>query len=276
MIRSSLLSLLILTTPVALRAGDWHVADKGHCTDCHTQHNSQSGQPPAQNPNPAQYMLLRQNITELCLSCHDGSRPEAPDVVAPVSYVAETAGGWFADSGGSLNGFGHALGVAATPPGGNVLMTLTCTTCHDPHGNSSYRNLRPDPTGTNSFNVTVTAAQTVIANGTNAPLVYVPSNIIDQTGISAWCSTCHGTQSQGDHPVDKSIWGSVFADYPTWAAPKPYRVRSGNPADLVIPSQDDRVICLSCHKAHGWVNSKAQIFADGMSMNSTCSECHNQ
>jgi hypothetical protein len=276
--RCSLLTFVFALAAANAAAGDWHVADKGKCTDCHTQHNSDSGQPMRtdQNPNPATYMLLRQNINELCLSCHDGSRPEAPDVIAPVSYVSDPAGGYFADTGGSLNGLGHALGVAATPPGGTTTMTLTCVSCHDPHGNTNYRNLRLDPTGTKTFNVVVTAAQTVAANGSNAPAVYVPANVIDQNGISAWCSTCHGTQSTNDHPADALMWGSMFADYSIWSIAKTYRVRSGNPSDIAVPSHDDRVICLSCHKAHGWTNPQAQIYADGSSITSTCEECHAQ
>jgi predicted CXXCH cytochrome family protein len=44
----------------------------------------------------------------------------------------------------------------------------------------------------------------------------------------------------------------------------------------VIPSSDDQVNCISCHKAHGSANTKALIYADAATLDSTCQECHDQ
>jgi hypothetical protein len=280
----AILAACLLLFSFDARGGEWHAPDQVECNTCHTAHNSKGGVPARtdSNPNPAEYLLLRDNATDLCLSCHDGSRSDAPDVVAPVAYVMEPAGGFLAGSG-IASPMGHDIGVASDqiPPGGNQALRLTCITCHDPHGNANYRNLRPDPTMTGRPEVMVEVRQAVIANGSNPAAVYVPSNLLDKTGISAWCNTCHDpeappTGSVSGHPVNRTIWGSVMADYTRWSGSIQNRVRSGNPIDDVVPSNDDQVICLSCHKAHGNDQPDGLIYADGQTLDSTCGECHSQ
>lgn len=264
-----------------LPAGDWHYGASAVCSDCHTQHNSQDGQPMRTDDNPtaARHLLRRGTPLELCLSCHDGSNPHAPDVVAPVSYVANAAAGELANVGGTPSMLAHNLDnpTEEIPPGGTIPMKLVCTTCHDPHGNANYRNLREDPTRTNQTPVSVVSVQSVIANGTNPGSVYVPSNVIYKSGVSAWCGKCHGEPLEGsDHPDEKPIFGTWKASYTTWAGTTLPRVPVHSPTDDVIPSTDDRVMCLSCHKAHGSQNDAALIYADGSTLDSTCQECHDQ
>lgn len=277
--RLHLALLLLVASSVPLHAGDWHYGASSVCSDCHTQHNSQNGQPMRtdNNPTPASYLLRRGTPLELCLSCHDGSNPNAPDVVTPVSYVAESAAGAFPNGGGTPTGIAHHLNnpTAEIPPGGTQPMVLVCTTCHDPHGNQNYRNLRPDPSNTNQAPVTVIVSQQNAANGMNAAQVYVPGNIVYKSGMSKWCGTCHGTP-HADHIGDPTIWGSANASYTAWASTTLTRVPVQSPTDNTIPSHDDAVQCLSCHKAHGSNNSKATIYADGNTLNSTCLECHDQ
>jgi predicted CXXCH cytochrome family protein len=271
-------ALLVSYAPI--RGGDWHYRTSAGCSDCHTQHNSENAQPMRTDNvvSPAPILLRRGTPLELCLSCHDGSNPNAPDVIEPVSYVAESAAGAFPNSGGNPTMNAHHLNnpAAEVPPGGTVPMVLICTTCHDPHGNDNYRNLRPDPTRTNLAAVSVIARQSVAANGSNPASVYVSANIIYKSGVSVWCLKCHGDSSPSDHPIDKSIWGSPFASYATWASVSLPRVPVHSPADNAIPSNDDQVICLSCHKAHGGNNPSTLIYADGSTIDSTCGECHNQ
>jgi predicted CXXCH cytochrome family protein len=76
--------------------------------------------------------------------------------------------------------------------------------------------------------------------------------------------------------MDTLIWGASHANYARWAAAALARVPVSSPTDDVIPSSDDRVNCLSCHKAHGSPNTKTLIYADGSTLNSTCEECHDQ
>ena len=272
--------LAAIATAAPLRAGDWHFRQASGCSDCHTQHNSRNGDPMRTDKvsEPAPILLNRATPLELCISCHDGSNPAAPDVIAPVSYVSESAAGAFPNTGGTPTAMAHHLNnpTPEVPPGGAVAMVLTCTTCHDPHGNDNYRNLRPDPTRTNAAGVSVVARQATIANGGNPSAVYIASNIIYKSGVSAWCGTCHGVPSIGDHPADKSIWGSALASYATWSSVQQPRVPVHSPSDDVVPSNDDQVMCLSCHKAHGGGNPTMLIYADGVTLESTCAECHNQ
>jgi predicted CXXCH cytochrome family protein len=243
---------MMLAAPL-LRAGEWHHRANAGCSDCHAQHNAAG--------DPAPQLLRRATPLELCLSCHDGSNPEASDVIAPVSSAVPSAAGAFPNMGGIPTDMAHHLNnpVPEVPPGGSTPMVLTCTTCHDPHGNDNYRNLRPNPA--------FVALQIVTPTG---------KNIIYKSGVSAWCGTCHGTPGALDHPVDRPIFGGMFSSYATWAAVTLPRVPVHSPADDVIPSQDDQVNCLSCHKAHGSDNAKATIYADGVSMTATCQECHDQ
>ena len=272
---------LLIFSAAALSAGDWHKEPNNVCTDCHTQHNSESGQPMRtdNNPTPAAHLLLRATAQDLCLSCHDGSKPGAPNVVSGGSGTTDWAGGTFPLTDQATSTTSHHLSSATpeVPPGGTIAMIVTCTTCHDPHGNNDYRNLRPDPTRTNLAPVTVTSSQPLAADGSNAPQVYIYNNIFYKQGISAWCGQCHGQpDANADHPVDRQIWGAPWADYPTWAAVTLPRVPVLSPTDNLIPSHDDQVTCLSCHKAHGSANSSTLIYPDGLSIDSACQECHNQ
>ncbi|HEX2835258.1 MAG TPA: cytochrome c3 family protein [Thermoanaerobaculia bacterium] len=269
-------AMIFIAAP--LFAGEWHYGASMVCSDCHTQHNSSGGVPMRTDSvaAPAAMLLRRGTAQELCLSCHAGANASAPDVIAPVTYVSESAAGAFPASH-EPSSMAHDL-LSATPvipPGGTVAMVLQCTTCHDPHGNQNYRNLRPDPTRSGLPGVTVVSHQGVTANGSNPAQVYVRDNVIYKSGVSAWCATCHGAPVPGsDHPDDTAIWGATLADYTLWSSSTLPHVPVHSPSDNVVPSVDDRVICISCHKAHGSDHPAAMIYADGETMESTCQECH--
>jgi len=272
-------------------AGDWHSGDKLVCSDCHTMHNSSSGAPMRydNDTSPAPGLLRHATAISLCTYCHDGSRPEAPDVVAPVSYLPDPAGGSLASPFGQAHGTGHDLSQPSPviPPGGATPMTLTCVSCHDPHGSPSYRNLRLDPLGVGA-NLPVAVTESILPDGSNPDKVYAASNLVYRAGMSAWCGACHGkfhgrTPSEEGagspwlrHPQDQTIAVSSHADYTSWSGAVANRVPVQSPNDTSIPSSDDQVFCLSCHKAHGSANRAGLIFADGTSQASTCAQCHNK
>jgi predicted CXXCH cytochrome family protein len=272
---AALLTALLGCAPAF--GGNWHYGSSAVCSDCHTQHNSAEGQPMRtdQVAAAAPVLLRRATPMELCLSCHDGGNPAAPDVIAPMTNTEAPAGEF--PGGSESPGNAHDLNgtTPVVPPGGTVAMVVICTTCHDPHGNENYRNLRTDPTRSNQLPIDVTSAEKVIANGSNPSDVYAPSNLIYKSGISRWCLSCHSESAYG-HSVDRPIFGSPMASYPTWASVTLPRVPVDSPLDDDIPSNDDRVTCLSCHKAHGSANDRTLIHADGSSLTSTCQECHDQ
>ncbi|HQQ76153.1 MAG TPA: cytochrome c3 family protein [Thermoanaerobaculia bacterium] len=292
---------LLVTVAVLLAAaaswrasgGDWHNADQLACSDCHTMHNSSNGQPMRydNDPQPAPTLLRHSSSYALCTYCHDGSNANAPDVIGPVSYVADPQAGFFPQDvvTRTANPNGHDLAALnpELPPGGTTAMTLTCVSCHAPHGNANYRNLVTDPAGT-SANIAVAAYQAIKANGSNPAQVYVQSNVVPKSGMSDWCGACHGnfhgrTPSQEGtaspwlrHPQDQTLSTSAHVDYAYWTGAVANRVPVQNPTSNTIPSSSDQVFCLSCHKAHGSQNKAALIFADGATKLSTCEQCHNK
>jgi predicted CXXCH cytochrome family protein len=206
-----------------------------------------------------------------------------------VAYLADPAAGSFPLDWSKVSGTAHALGAEPLrPPGGTQAMTLTCLSCHDAHGGPGFRNLRTDPGGASASPVTVTATQRVKPDGTNPAEVYTADNVVYKSGLAAWCGSCHGdfhgrsAQEEGAgrpwlrHPQDQALSTSVFVDYKYWLGEVPSRIRVQSPSDDVVPSADDQVFCLSCHKAHGSANRAALVFADGARMGSTCAQCHNE
>jgi len=286
--------LLLAGATLPAWGGDWHQAGSLVCSDCHTMHNSEAGLPMRYDgvSAPAQRLLRAQDATRLCLACHDGSAPDAPDVTAPVSYLTDPAAGWFVENPlGQPNPNGHDL-LPPGPqhaPGSADNFVLTCLSCHAPHGSDSYRNLILEPSGGgNSGPVSPVVAQTVTADGTNPGLVYDPANLFYKSGIAAWCNDCHGdfhgrtSSEEGTaepwlrHPQGEPISASYGSDYTFWSGTIAARVPVETPTDDTIPSVDDTVFCLSCHKAHGSAHPDGLIFADGATRLSTCRQCHNQ
>lgn len=289
------ITIAVLCGNSSIDAGDWHGPNQLDCSECHTVHYRERGIAPltAEGGGPFPKLLIASTVNALCLMCHDGTDTEAPDVVAPldsVGYTDNPAGGFFANSGGSASDNAHNLGMssAETPPGSPDSLILDCVSCHGPHGSSNYRNLLLNPAGSgNASDVNLVISQTVQADGPGgvAPnQVFIPSNITYQSGMSDWCNDCHtdfhGSGETGSpepwfrHPIDQTISASTFVDYTYWSGTVTNHVQVDNPSDLIIPSADDEVFCLSCHKAHGSPNKHSLIYADGSTKRSTCLQCH--
>ncbi len=242
-------------------------------------HNSHDGGQPMRydaNPAPAEKLLRAGTATELCLACHSGGG-QGPNVTSPTDYDPP-GGGFPADLADPL-GQAHALGPSSvTPPDGDTPVVMGCTTCHDPHGNSAYRNLRPSPSGTGRAAATpIVVLQSVTANGTNALEVYRRSNVLYRSGFSEWCMDCHNSMA-GTHIPRASLWSEPTVDQNHWLGPVANRVPVLSPSDVVVPSSDDQVFCLSCHKAHGTPHARSLVWAEGEQggLNSTCAQCHPQ
>ncbi|MFQ5670098.1 MAG: cytochrome c3 family protein [Acidobacteriota bacterium] len=209
-------SAVVLLGGTVLLAGDFHSGSTLICSDCHVMHFSQEH---GYNPNGTGLFtslgtggpfteLLRNDVNDLCLSCHDG-QSFAPDVFeANVDTSVREAGALNRDNiAPYYDGTGHTLASTDIAPGGTFQAAapegLTCTNCHSPHGFGAltanpYRNLSGQ---INGFHTSVT-----YATGTNDPTKDVflrfaggftvadmdlnePDNT--QSGFGIWCGRCH-------------------------------------------------------------------------------------
>ncbi len=205
-------------------AGDFHVGSKNlYCSDCHTIHYSQDGGVSADWGQAGPYERLLKNLTnEMCLMCHDGTDTSAPNVLGEERYIS-SAGELSIDPNSPSK---HSLGSTVTPPGYSGTWSgdpLTCITCHNPHGNDYYRNLRTNPG--QAVNITVTyetgtyGGDVAVQQLLDTPLAehYKVGNIKHRQsesdnnyGLSAWCAGCHG-QFYGDGG-DANMGGSSSGD----------------------------------------------------------------
>jgi len=160
----------VLIAAVPVMAGDYHYKTTLNCAECHVMHASQSH---GNSPNgggifttlgaekPYDY-LLRNEVNELCLTCHD-NQTFAPDVLGANGGTAPTNG----RQAGALNmgnqapyydADGHTLGSTDIAPGGTFSNSngLECIDCHAAHGRGTtpvsnpYRNVRVTNTVDNS------------------------------------------------------------------------------------------------------------------------------
>lgn len=145
-------------------AGDYHSGTSLNCAECHVMHYSQThgynsnggGNTVDLGASGPYHYLLRDEINNLCLSCHDGQF-FAPDVLAANGGNAPTNG----RQAGALNrdntapyfdATGHTLGSTDAAPGGTFSNPdgLNCIDCHHQHGyggfvgggGNPYRNLQ--------------------------------------------------------------------------------------------------------------------------------------
>jgi len=218
---AAVLGSLAFAAPAS--AGDYHSGLSLKCADCHVMHYSQSHgysatgggfYLPLEAGGPYHY-LLRAEVNDLCLACHDG-QGFAPDVLGPNTGNSDVrlAGG-LNRAGVSISeyeiGNGHTLDSTIVAPGGAwtppLATGLACIDCHTQHGRtgasgvSLYRNLQPG--SGNATNVTYNDA----TPGTNvltkdvfqrAKLEYDESQVdwnepaTTDSAIAKFCATCHG------------------------------------------------------------------------------------
>lgn len=238
----SLIVILGILLPVACLAGEWHVPGTLLCGDCHLQHGTDPNNPGFSGPFT--FLLRKNSVNELCLSCHNGTDATAPDILEPVAMYSttparESAGGFFTFTGID-NPNGHTLGLPVSTPlqGVPLSQELNCSSCHAPHGNDNYRNLVYDPAGTGTT-INVVAGTHVFAKqrpdvpptSGGASIAYSRDNIAYATGMATWCISCHDQLSTNGsaaspahfnaHPSDAALneFGlSSHVDVAHWTA----------------------------------------------------------
>jgi hypothetical protein len=214
-------------------AGDYHKDGTLQCAQCHVMHFSQSHgygtggsgfilTPIGTSPH---HYLLRGEINDLCLACHDNN------IIAPDVYGAANTGngssdvrlaGYLNRVGESETASGHTLDSTATAPGSTGTGWsnpdgLNCTNCHHQHGGSVsgstsgqagyslYRNLRVTVGQAASNSTPVTYNYT--SHGTNdltrdvferQSAEYDEADMdwnepdTTNSAIAKWCAGCHG------------------------------------------------------------------------------------
>jgi hypothetical protein len=159
-------------------------------------------------------------------------------------------------------------------PGGNFPSDqLGCTSCHDPHGNSGFRMLNgigPVQGGLFDF---INPAPVAVGLDVTDPLAVEALDLHTayQSGVSDWCANCHGlyhergTESSFDHSPDEALrMGHINAynqyngtSEPHGGLPStaylpavPFEGDKSRTTSTAGPIFGDRVMCLSCHRAH--------------------------
>ena len=126
--------------------------------------------------------------------------------------------------------------ISATPNAGNTI-SLTCGSCHDPHGNGNYRILRPVPVESGlsktETGVEIPDVATKQYTTANYGKFAEPNNPAFFENISKWCSTCHTRYLAPSGSYKTNSGDAIFA----------YR--------HTTEYLSHRPQCITCHVAHG-------------------------
>ncbi len=286
--------LLIAIIAVITPANAFHDQGVASCSMCHTMHNSENGMPV--NPNPDNnYLLVENSATDLCLSCHqdDNGSVWAHNPITPAPQLG--SGNFIFSGAPNINDApdGNLIPLAGshgihncvapsrnsspdpihmTAPGGTYpAAELSCTSCHDPHGNENFRMLRGVgivPAGNFNFMYPAPFAEGLALSGQSESTTL---HTAYKSGWSNWCANCHGyyhehAQDFFEHPVNDVIDSDFRLAYERYAG-------SGNPIggnafesyipelpfeDVSMtttttngPTPFSRIACITCHRAHG-------------------------
>jgi len=322
--RHRMLLLAAVAVLIAAPAMAFHDDGVGYCQGCHTMHNSQNGEPMKINATDTGFegpvgvgyadLLLAPNPTDTCLNCHarDGGYGVWATSMTAISTGDYTSAGNFVflqednindgRGGGTPSNFipgeqsGHNLrsGIKGTtwdsvldaPPGGDLTTNqIECTSCHDPHGQDSFRILYQQGQTVDVAGQPVTFAGTMVADAISysASEAYNLHNAY-KSGYSEWCSTCHGDFHNGTsqaspfiHPSGTELTQTIIDKYNAYKGTKdcvlnpptggqpcgsgssqtaynpivPFESLTGvTTTSTDGPAPGAKVACVSCHRAH--------------------------
>lgn len=264
-------------------------------------------------------LLLLPNATDTCLRCHGGntasynvfeSNPTGASLQEYYSAgnfvfllednINDGRGGSTSPISGSESGHNLRSGIKGSnwesglnanlyPPGGQTELAnnnIECSSCHDPHGQGSFRILYQQGQSVDVAGDTVTFAGTIDADEISYNSIETTTNHnAYRAGYSEWCSTCHGDfhAASGSliHPSGELMSADIVANYnqyrgvqdcvdnPPTGPTDPCGTGTVTDAYLPdVPFEDptpgylttssqvgpvagtSRVACVSCHRAH--------------------------
>jgi len=297
------------------QAYGFHDGGVGRCAGCHVMHGELQGQVVIIGDEA---LLAASSPTDLCLTCHAGQNGVFG--TSPLNPPPERGAGNFVflledninDSpDGQTNPIGgHAAGhsvvslaqgVSVDPqwpysPGGSFPTSeLSCVSCHDPHGNSSFRMLNgAGPVQGGIFDFIYPAPEATGIDPTDPFSMETNSNhTAYRSGMGNWCANCHGqyhdnaTGGRLRHEFDAELEGTELDNYNQYNGTGD--PQGGNVATAylaAVPIEDpastvDResgavtgstTMCLSCHRAHAssaphalrWDRYVGQLSLDGV------------
>lgn len=299
--RLVLLAIAALILAPAAYAADYHEGATLVCADCHVMHYSQTHgyntngggiYTPLGTAGPYEY-LLRNDVNDLCLSCHDGSS-YAPDVLEANGGVAAVRMAGALNRSGAApyyHSTGHTLDSTDPAPGGTFSNPdgLNCVNCHFQHGRyGTYRLM----TGTSTQNVsyaigtndlTKDVFETVSGGATHYDWSNVNYNepVATASDYATYCKGCHtnfhgakgGAEVGGAtgaewvrHPnADANIgaMGGGHSDLTVFNS-RVNKVKVMSPTGVWNPAPADVTpSCFSCHKSHGNQNAFGLIHMSG-------------
>jgi len=166
---------------------------------------------------------------------------------------------------GILNDSEIGLAPGGTFPSG----FMACSSCHDPHGNSSFRLLNgvgPVMGGIATF---TNPAPTAEGLGLFFGVESNSNHTAYQGGMSAWCGNCHGNfhnnNTQLIHPSGRVLGASIATAYnlyngtedvtggvqaTAYLAAVPFEDPANPTGSTAGPSASSQVSCITCHRAH--------------------------
>ena len=191
----------------------------------------------------------------------------------PVRALGETVTSTHEVNGTTAIAWGNGAISGTANYGASI--QLRCGSCHDPHGNGSYRTLRSIPTQSGGSAVAITDAVTKVYTTANYWQVSDTNATAYITNVSAWCTTCHTRYLANAGSGSAASGDLVYA----------YRHLSSG-------TTQGSASCVQCHVSHG-SNAAMGTYSNGVTNpdgttatgdsrllridnRGTCQMCHNR